>query len=141
MHIYANLLKTSLIISGTVAALGVAMSEATHAITLVGDTVAVEHFYPDDESVYQSYSVAVAADSSDLVEFFYDFPNVYEVDMGVSGVAINFSTSLGFIGSTFNGLVLSDLDFSDFSNIVDVVLETNVTGFDASRVSWTSASV
>lgn len=106
--------------------------------TLIGDGVDVCHYFPDAGSPYGCAFTVVAPDASDVVVPNPDFGGVYTVDMHGSGFLAHFLFSGLFTTSSFNGLVLTSLDWVDMPDgfIVGLLIETNMAGWDDSLASF-----
>ena len=108
--------------------------------TLIGDTVAIEHYY--DGSLLGGSSVVVVDGSSDIV-----IPNqAYEVNVEAYSILVDYIYETeGDIWWTetldFNGLVVSSLDDSTGAPLQAVTIDTNLVGWDMSRLSFLADAV
>jgi hypothetical protein len=101
--------------------------------SLVGDDVLVEHRFPNMETIFGPGGgwKTVDADSPEAILAF----GVYEVDIGESGVHIDFLRNDNFIVARFHGLYLADLNDSNPENILlGVTVDTSLTWWDDSRL-------
>lgn len=126
--------------------LALVFTSTAHA-TLIGDTVLLEHHF--DNNVFGSFSVDVVADMSDAV----DLPpsnlnagNYYTVDMGANGATLDFTAAfpgVAWSNGSFNGLVMSGLDWVDFPNgiITGLNISTNFSGWSSSRATFSDHGV
>ena len=62
--------------------------------------------------------------------------NVYDVDVREDSVFVDFLKADTFATSIYNGLVLSGLDFEDGYILLGVDIDTNLTGWDDSRLTF-----
>ncbi|NUN66592.1 hypothetical protein HCU40_17955 [Pseudanabaena biceps] len=141
-----TLQKLSVVASVAVLAIGVSAGSA-QAASLVGQTINVDYFFPDVNSLYDSTSVNVAANSSDVIS---TGGGLFTVDPSALGFSISptfgFALTGLFQGSqfTFNGIKFSNLNFGDGSVVTGVLIDNQTgafTAFDSSRISFTDNSV
>jgi|LGOV01.1.fsa_nt_gb hypothetical protein len=115
---------------------------SVHAATLIGDMVILTHRCPDIDTIWDGpFEVIVAEGSSDrvLLDPFGDDIKGYGVDLETSSIHIDFIESVGFTaGDPFHGLIVEDIDWVGMPNavIMEVNVDTNFNGFDASRVTF-----
>ncbi len=142
-----------------------AMWAAPVNATLVGDTVTVGHYFPDSVTPLASAtppaSFIVQAGNADTYTFYNSYPFGYRVNVEASSILVSFdylngaagtfpddcSNFSGFFCSTgttpvsFNGLGVSDLDDSSGNVLQSVLVDTNMAGWDSSRLSFGNDSV
>ena len=119
------------------------VTPAAHA-SLIGDTVRLEWLGPggDPCPLCETVDVVVEAGPGDVAS-----PNstVLNVDLEASSILIDIiTTGVGsFTPPEFNGLVVSSLDwFGDPTGfIVDILFDTNIAGFDPTRITFEDHSV
>ena len=104
---------------------------------LIGDEVYLTHYHPDLSSVFQEYTTDVEEGLGDSVTFF----NVgYSVNIEASEVYIHSLNpqSMHWGSASFNGLVVSDIDYDDGFDLTGVSISTNLDGWSQSRLSYES---
>lgn len=110
------------------------------AATLIGDTVTVEHHFTfgTPAPFYGSEFPVVVAGPADMVLMDSSF-TLYTVDVDAFDIFVDFtfeSTWLDGGEFSFNGLVVSDLDFLGGDPLIGFLIETNMAGWDDSRVMF-----
>ena len=95
---------------------------------LLGDTITLAHYHPNLSTVYRSAVREVVATDDDQ----WSLDSFYTVFPEDCGVEIDFTLSTAWSTSPFNGLVVSDID----AIIQSVTVDTNMVGWDASRLSF-----
>jgi hypothetical protein len=119
--------------------LGIAMlaTSVPAMAQFTGDTVNGTYYFPNNSTVFSNQGNQTVSPSA-MFTFLTGIPNV-TATVGASTISLSFDASGTFTVASFNGLTITDLTDSD---IVGVLLgSTNVAGFDASRLSFTSNSV
>jgi len=131
--------------------------------TLIGDPVTLGHYSPE---MAASYSTTVAAGDSDETAFYFSYPYGYQVNVEADSIFVDYSyviqpgdsgtwrdtaTSCAWsedftldcteVPLSFNGLRVSDLDDSSGNPLINVIVDTNMAGWDNSRLSWGSRDV
>ncbi|MBI2380211.1 MAG: hypothetical protein HYV16_05625 [Gammaproteobacteria bacterium] len=108
--------------------------------TLIGDDIDICHYFPDIGTVYNCVNdVVVQAGAGDVTN-----PTGvwYNVDVEDSSFFLDFLATATWTTTSFNGLVLQDLDWVGMEGlIVGLIIETNMAGWDDSRASFTADSV
>lgn len=113
------------------------LASAPALAQFTGDTVNGTYKYPDNTTVFINLGNQVVSPTATFT-FLTGTPNTTAV-VGASTITLSFSGTGDFTGATFNGVTITDLTDSD---IIGVELgSSNVAGFDASRLSFTSNSV
>lgn len=123
-----------------IVALGLmAATQPSHA-TLVGDTVTINHVFPDANTTYTGYTVytnhLVTDDATDTVTL----GNNYKVNVQAESVLVNFINAATWAGTSFNGLSVSDLDWTG-STITGFTVDTNLVGWTDSRLSYANKAL
>ena len=107
----------------------------TSNATLIGDSVLVEHYFPNLSTTFDSsINTSVTAGDSDKVMIGWEY---YYVNMEADRILIDFGvtgTWNNYTPITFNGLVVSDLDDSSTNPLTMVTTDTNVKGWDDTRL-------
>lgn len=121
----------------TIAALFLATPFAANA-DLIGDTVTLGHFFPDDQTRNLVLDDVLVVDGG-APEFNYF--NIYTADVTADGVMIDFSIWGGnsgtWTGAAFNGFRILGIDSA---RITGLEIVTNFAGWDDSRASFTDDS-
>lgn len=108
--------------------------------TLVGDTVTAQHYFPDISIPYENLASAVVEiGTSDTM-----YPHggyVYTVNVDAASIFVDFIYSARWATSLFNGLVVDSLNDSTLSSLQDVTIDTNMAGWDLSRLSFDTDTV
>ena len=113
------------------------LASAPALAQFTGDTVNGTYKYPDNTTVFINLGNQVVSPTATFT-FLTGTPNTTAA-VGASTITLSFSGTGDFTGATFNGVTITDLTDSD---IIGVELgSSNVAGFDASRLSFTSNSV
>lgn len=119
----------------------VMMSGSQASAGLLGQTVNFQYYYPGLGSPYPG------SDNGDkLVGAGVEVSNVADgmatMDISDTNVFIDYVNSSGWNPAAFNGFVLTDV-FGAIPTIISVTINgaTNMAGFDASRISWTSDQI
>lgn len=101
---------------------------------LIGDSVSVDHFCPSAEDAsYHLGTVLVEEGVGDRVSYYND----YDVNIENASIFVNFNFDGGWTTTLFNGLVVSQID----AVLTGVSFDTNVDGWDSSRLTFTAHSV
>ena len=132
--------------------------------TLVGDAVTIGHYFPDGTTPLlggtpPSVTTVVAGDA-DAYTFYNSYPFGYKVNVEANSLLVDFSyviqpgdtatwpdsyQSCGFNGgvvecntvlASFSGLGVSDLNDSTGNVLQGVLVDTNMAGWDLSRLSF-----
>lgn len=102
------------------------------------DSIDAKYLYPTQGTTYQD----LGTQAVNPVAHFNSFG---ETNYDVSATQINITNSLGsdvfFLTAPFNGVSFTDVTKNPNITNVTVDSATNLAGFDASRVSWTSDTV
>ena len=108
---------------------------------VIGDQVLVSWLYPDQGTSYWDSSVITVSDAVEL-------PNI--ADLGVLDVnisdespelAFDFTNTTSFFDTSFNGFFIQDFS-SSIADFLDVTIaDTNLEGFDASRIFFSSEAI
>ncbi len=121
-------------------AVAIAMGTACHASTFFDQTVRVTHDAFDIGTV-------ISGPFDSVVTAGIEVPSVlgfYSVDVSDANILLNF-TQIGtggtFSGGTFNGFHLFDLNGTIPTLLSVTILSTNVSGLDASRISFDANNV
>ncbi len=112
------------------------MISVAYAATLEGDVVRVGHQFPALGEENIGFDVTVVDGTGDTVRMW----SVYTVDVDPCSINVDFRinwTAHFTFPVEFNGLVVSDLA----TEPTGLVIETNLTGWDDSRASFTADSV
>lgn len=116
--------------------------------SLIGDEISLEWFFDVRGGSYDGpFTTIVTGDDSDSIDFFsFNDTKSFNVNPGSESILITFlSTPNSFSTSSFNGLVISDLDWvvGGPGSIVGVnAIDSEFTGFDPSTdLSFTADSV
>ena len=130
--------------------------------TLVGDSVTVGHYFPTTppSGAMQAASFLVQAGNADMYTFYNSYPFGYRVNVEANSILVdfayldeaagtfpdscpNFTTFFCSIGTevSFNGLGVSDLHDSSGNPLQGVLVDTNMSGWDLSRLSFGNDSV
>ncbi len=111
--------------------------------SLIGDEVIIGHYYPDDSTCLYPYTgpVTKTVQNSPTPEWTYDRQlwnefNLYSVNVEASSIYVDFLGSETWSGITFNGLIVSDLDYNAGYSLKGVSIVTNLSGWNASRLSY-----
>jgi len=104
---------------------------------LVGDTVTVEHD-TDSTPIFGPQSVEVVDGTTDTVAVY----NSYDVNVEAYSIDVDFTRSTHWSDLyAFNGLVVRSLDDSSGNPLQGVTIDTNMSGWDASRLAFTGNQV
>lgn len=108
--------------------------------TLVGDTVYAEHNFSSLFSTWGgSATINVVDGTSDMVAVpTSTYGPYYNVDIDASSIYVDWLFSGGFSGASFNGLLVSDLDDSSGNDLAGVTVDTNLSGWDATRIIFST---
>ena len=131
--------------------------------TLAGDTVTVGHYAPDSTTLQigatPPSSFTVEAGTTDIYTFYNSYPFGYLVNVEADSILVDFnylsdaagawadeSQSCSFVPPlgcsavpmSFNGLGVSDLNDSTGNALQGVLIDTNMAGWDTSRLSFGS---
>lgn len=102
--------------------------------TLIGDSIDIARYYPNSSTVFKSFpGVIVQAGSGDAV----DFSGAVRVNPEAGGVEIRFLDAGSFTPALSNSIVISGID----DTLLGVSVNTNLTGWDGSRLSFDAHSV
>ena len=110
--------------------------------SLIGDTVLLEHCWTTPfDTPWDSANVVVQAGNTDstAISAHTDHNPTYYVDMESDQILIDFIRYTAFTaGQPFHGLVVSDLDWPGMpgTSIIDVVVSTNFSGWNNSRINY-----
>jgi hypothetical protein len=121
--------------------------------SLVGDTVTVGHYSPDSSTPLGGFSSeftsVVEAGTGDNVLFYFGYPYAYNVNVEAASILVDYTYLAGASGTwcadafcafgtavSFNGLGVSGLDDSSGNNLQNVLIDTNMVGWEASRLSF-----
>ena len=108
--------------------------------SLIGDTVTVAHVYITT-SLFGPESTVVAAGDGDVVEVYIDGTHEYDVNVEAYSINTNFAANLEWADPSFNGLVVGSLDDSSGNPLQGVTIDTNMSGWDVSRLSYSNNQV
>jgi hypothetical protein len=103
--------------------------------TLIGDTIDITHYFPNDSTIYENHpGVVVQSGTGDAVTFFtvIDDGTAYTVNPEANAIFVNFITNDFWASDFFNGLVISGID----DTITGVTIDTNLAGWTADRFSF-----
>jgi hypothetical protein len=98
--------------------------------SLIDDLVLVEHRFPDFNTPIEGESVTVQDGTTEIFGMQFS----YDVNIEESSVIVDFTTTNQFTVRSYNGLVLSGLDFQEGYILLGVDVNTNMVGWDASRL-------
>ena len=123
-----------------VAGLLLAFSAVPASAGLIGQSVRVDYLYPDQSSVLQVLGSGVVSAGGFTVNSFGQHNyTVTDAQITLQNVA---GTSINFLSNTFNGYELIETGGSPLAFTgVTVDAATNVSGFNASRVSFDATHV
>ncbi len=103
--------------------------------SLIDDLVDIEHHFPRFGTVdAASGGQDILVTSGIEVEGMHF--GVYDVDVDEDSVVVDFLKLNQFAVRDYNGLVLSDLDFEDGYILLGADVDTNMAGWDASRLMF-----
>jgi hypothetical protein len=108
--------------------------------TLVGDSITIQHFFPDLSTPHATYTAIVLDGESDTTSVM----DYYDVNVDDSTIYVKYRfTDSGtyWTEADFNGLVVSSLNDSSGHALAGVLVNTNMPGWDNSRLSFSSDSV
>ncbi|MFH1148430.1 MAG: VPLPA-CTERM sorting domain-containing protein [Pseudomonadota bacterium] len=100
--------------------------------SLIGDGVTLKHLCPAIPFVFKSTVVAVQEGAGDRT----NFEGHYWVDMEAGGILVDFVGNTAWINHPFNGLEVGDLDYGPGRIVSSVEIDTNMSGWDSSRLSF-----
>ena len=101
---------------------------------LIGDTVRVAHnFSTLGSEIGTPTNTTVVNGSSDIVTV----SSWYTVDVDDSSAYVDFFSAATWSSGSFNGLVISNID----TVLSDFVIDTNMSGWAASRFTYTDTSL
>lgn len=126
--------------------------------TLVGDTVTVGHYAPNSTTALQTpSSFTVEADATDIYTFYNSYPFGYRVNVEANSILVDFNYLSGAASTwdtesqscpigdyecslpfSFNGLGVSGLNDSSGNALQGVTVDTNMAGWDSTRLSFGS---
>lgn len=141
-----------------------AMWAGTAHASLVGDTVTVGHYEDANPlpGATPPSSFTVEAGNADSYTFYNSYPFGYKVNVEAASILVDFNYLFDAAGTwaadyqscsfvppfgcstaplSFNGLGVSGLNDSSGNPLQNVVIDTNMTGWDSSRLSFGSDSV
>lgn len=152
-------------VSAALCVVGCTMWAGTVNATLIGDTVTVGHYSPDATTpmpgATQPSSFTVQAGVADVYTFYNSHPFGYRVNVEATSIFVDFnylfdnagtwasnSQSCWFnspsdngcntVQASFNGLGVSGLNDSSGNALQGVTIDTNMVGWDSSRLSFGS---
>ena len=118
--------------------------------SLVGDTVTVDHLFPDGATSLGGVgaaSVVVEAGTGDTATFYYGYPFAYNVNVEASSILVDYTYLTGASGTwpdncfqfpceigavvSFNGLGVSGLNDSSGNALQNVLVNTNMVGWNS----------
>ena len=125
--------------------------------TLIGDTVTVGHEGPMGGATPPS-TFAVADGTSDIYTFYWSYPYAYQVNVEADSIYVTFDYlpgsgtwadegyscsftppfECGPVPVSFNGLVVSGLNDSSGNVLQNVLVSSNMVGWDSSRLAFGS---
>ena len=125
--------------------------------TLIGDTVTVGHEGPMFGATPPA-TFPVEAGTSDIYTFYWSYPYAYQVNVEADSIYVTFDYlpgsgtwaadtmscsdvwpfECGPVPVTFNGLVVSGLNDSSGNVLQNVVVSSNMVGWDSSRLAFGS---
>lgn len=136
----------------------------TAGATLIGDTVTIGHYFPDSTTpllgATPPASPTVVAGDADIYNFYNSYPFGYNVNVEANSILVDYSSviqpgetgtwpdsyqsctfgEVGFqcteVPASFNGLGVTDLDDSSGNALQNVLVDTNMAGWDSSRLSF-----
>lgn len=110
---------------------------------LIGDTILYQYLFPDLSTPFDSQLIVVEAGTADTATTFFGIAETdfVTVNPESNSIEINFeflpmNVGLAFEGAEFNGIEISDLDFSNGALLNDVLLTTDFEGLDESRLTF-----
>lgn len=107
--------------------------------TLIGDTVTSQHFWRSfSKPLYAAQSVTVEAGATDLMR---PDLNIYSVDVEAENILIHFLSPGTFLTGSVNSLKITGLDDSTGNDLRNVSVNTNMTGWAAPRLSFSTHEV
>jgi MYXO-CTERM domain-containing protein len=107
----------------------------TARATLIGDTIDITHYFPNDSTIYENHpGVLVESGSGDAVTFFtvVDDGPAYTVNPEASAILVNFISNDFWATDFFNGLVILGID----DTIVGATVDTNLSGWTSDRFAF-----
>lgn len=134
-------------VTGLLVAVGMALSMTAAQASFIGDQFSQYYYYPDTSSPYGGYSASHPTFTAPFNGELGVVEGVTSIDayMNSNTLIVSFNTSLHnptWSNAAFNGLVLT-LQGPSTLNIAGIVIlpGTNMAGFDASRVSFSSTTI
>ena len=103
-------------------------------VSFNGDTVSVAHYYPDLSTIWADGG-SVVAPTTVMIDP-GGTPH-YTVSIHDSSLSVNFLLGAGWIDSTFDGLVVSQID----GTVTGVSADTNLSGWDPAHLSFAAHSI
>lgn len=110
---------------------GLRLAGVAHG-SLIGDDVTLKHVCPAIPFVLKSTVIAVQEGAGDRT----NFEGHYWVDMEAGGILVDFVGNTTWINHPFNGLEVADLDYGSGKTVSSVEIDTNMSGWDPSRLSF-----
>ena len=109
---------------------------------LIGDTILYQYLFPDLSTPFDSQLIVVEAGTADTATTFFGIAETdfVTVNPESNSIEINFeffpTDGLVFGSAEFNGIEISDLNFSNGALLNDVFLTTDFEGLDESRLTF-----
>lgn len=100
---------------------------------LIGDSILIEHLFPTTSNIHNSATTVVQAGPADTITSFTQ----YDTNVEDTSILVDYKLSSTWATSPFNGLRVSNID----DLIASVSTNTNLAGWDNSRLSYTDHSV
>ena len=108
--------------------------------SLIGDIVTVEH-KTNSRTIFGPQDTVVTDGTADTVAVMTPSHN-YDVNVDAYSINVDFVSNLSWSPIyNFNGLVVSSLDDSSGNSLQGVSIDTNMSGWDASRLAFTDDQV
>lgn len=105
--------------------------------TLIGDNIVMTWYHPDlSTSIVGSSIVTVQAGLGDQWVSSMIGYDVEESSIHAHYDYHDIAVSTSWYSAPFNGLKVSDLDYSPETNLLGVTIDTNIEGWDSSRVQF-----
>ena len=109
--------------------------------SLIGDTVTVAHVY-GTTNLYGPQDTVVAAGDGDVVAVYIGGTHEYNVNVEAYSINTIFTVNLAWSNRpSFNGLVVGSLDDSSGNPLQGVTIDTNMSGWDVSRLYYSDDQV
>jgi hypothetical protein len=105
--------------------------------TLIGDTVTVDHLFPNqNNSVGSSSAVVLTGTSDTMTPFFY-----YSVNVEANSILINNTIPNWNKHESFNGVLIDSLNDSSGNDLIGVIVETDMSNWNDARLSFDKDSI